>query len=78
MNLTQSILNYADSHGIKYSYPGPYRVTTEWLNIRTGPSTSTKIIGKLVGGDTVMIKDAVGKWYQVEQGWIHSDYLEAV
>ena len=78
MNLTQSILDYADNAGITHSYPGPYRVTTEWLNIRKFPGTgSVPIVGHLEEGDEVMVLDRVGSWCQIEQGWIYN-YLEAI
>ena len=78
MNLTQSIIDYSDNAGIKHSYPGPYVVMTEWLNIRQLPGAGkVPITGHLEEGDEVMVLDRIGSWCRIEQGWIY-DYLGAV
>lgn len=51
-------------------------VTTEDLNIRTGPSTSFQSVDTYQTGETVEILAQVGAWGYTEKGWIFMNYVE--
>ena len=54
------------------------------LNLRAGPGTERKILGKLSRGQEVMILETSGAWLRVKailggqiiEGWAHGDYIE--
>lgn len=52
------------------------------LNVRTGPSTNFKIIGKLKKGATVKATEKVDGWYKInyngQLGYISGDYVKVV
>ncbi len=57
-------------------------VSANTLNIRSQPSTSAKIVGKLQLGDAVTITATIqdSEWVRIEtqtckSGYVHSDYL---
>ena len=55
-------------------------VTSETLNVRSGPSQDEKAIGKLYQGDTVTITgQADNGWYQIdyfnEEGYVSGKYV---
>ncbi|WP_077318447.1 SH3 domain-containing protein [Virgibacillus proomii] len=48
-------------------------VTADVLNVRTGPATSKKVVGKLTRGTKVKVLSKIGDWYQIEfqgAGWV--------
>lgn len=49
------------------------------LNIRSAPSYSASIVGRLYGGETVVVRGTYGGWAAVEYSgavcWVHTDYL---
>ncbi len=49
------------------------------LNLRQGPGTNYKIIGKLSRGTRVEVLDRSGAWYKIKtgstQGYVHGDYI---
>lgn len=59
------------------------KVNTSALNLRSGASTSTGIIGVLYKGTSVTITGTSGDWYKVKvnvggtskSGYVHSDYI---
>ena len=55
-------------------------VNTDDLNIRTGPSASYSIIGKLQTGDKVEIVEKVSDWYKIKlnqgYGYVHGRYVD--
>lgn len=59
------------------------KVNTSALNLRSGASTSTGIIGVLYKGTSVTITGTSGDWYKVkvnvggrsQSGYVHSDYI---
>ena len=53
-------------------------VTTDELNIRTGPNTSFRNIGTYKKGETVMVLAQVDAWGYTEKGWVFITYLEPV
>ena len=55
-------------------------VTASTLNVRSGPSTSYSIIGKLKYGETVTVTRESGDWGYIaaEGGWCNLDYLTKV
>ncbi len=53
-------------------------VTTDDLNIRTGPDTSFQSVGSYKKGDTVEILAQVGAWGYTEKGWAFISYIEPV
>ena len=52
-------------------------VTTDHLNIRTGPNTSYRSTGTLLQGDTVEILAEVAGWGYTRQGWVFMSYVQA-
>lgn len=53
-----------------------------FLNLRTGPSTSYHVLGKMPHGSKVKVLATPGKWYKVRHdsgtvGWAHSAFLSA-
>lgn len=55
-------------------------VTTDVLNVRSGPSTNHSVIGKLYRGNTVEILQSSNGWHQVRlsngsTGWSSGDYI---
>ena len=53
----------------------PAKVTAVQLNVRSAPSISGNIIGRLSKGDDVCAYEQQGKWVRIEQGWISAKYL---
>ena len=51
-------------------------VTTDDLNVRTGPDTSFQSVGKHQKGDTVEVLAQVGSWGYTEQGWVFLSYVQ--
>jgi SH3-like domain-containing protein len=59
------------------------KANAEAINIRSGPGTSFKEVGKLAKGDKVTVVKAGGEWTQVKPtdkctGWVASSLLEVV
>lgn len=56
-----------------------YTVTASSLNVRSGPSTNTSVIGSLKNGAQVTINSVSGAWgsitYNGRTGYIHMDYV---
>lgn len=53
-------------------------VTTDDLNIRTGPNTSFRSIGSYGKDETIEILAQVGSWGYTEEGWVFVSYVEPV
>lgn len=53
-------------------------VTTDDLNIRTGPNTSFRSCGTFQKGETIEILAQVGSWGYTEKGWVFMNYVEQV
>ena len=53
-------------------------VTTDDLNIRTGPDTSFQSVGTLKKGESVHILAQVDRWGYTEKGWVSMIYIEEV
>lgn len=51
-------------------------VTTNNLNVRTGPDTSFMGVNSYMEGDAVQILAVVGGWGYTEEGWISMMYVE--
>ena len=51
-------------------------ITTNDLNVRTGPDTSYKRIGSYMEDDSVEILAIVNGWGYTEKGWISMMYVE--
>ncbi|WP_169823950.1 SH3 domain-containing protein [Bacillus marinisedimentorum] len=55
-------------------------VTADILNVRSGPSTSHSIVGKLKSGNAVAVHDVKNGWYKIKfgdlQGWIAGTYAK--
>ncbi|MBM3859232.1 MAG: hypothetical protein FJ395_06235 [Verrucomicrobia bacterium] len=52
------------------------------VNIRSGPGTNFKDVGKLAKGEKVSVVKVAGEWTQIKptpkcSGWVASEYLEA-
>ncbi len=58
---------------------GKYYVIASRLNARTGPSTSSRIIGALRYGSVVTVEKLNGDWayvsYKGYHGWVATQYL---
>ncbi|TPL90104.1 SH3 domain-containing protein [Mesorhizobium sp. B2-3-12] len=76
---TPSVAQYCE--GTVHGLSGRYNVATGsgFLAVRTGPNSSSRIIGQLFNGDHVEIFDRRGNWYQVEigggTGWANARWL---
>jgi uncharacterized protein YgiM (DUF1202 family) len=59
---------------ILYAYVNP-----DALNIRSGPSTSDKIIGQLSKDERIEVISNIGQWWKVKsaetEGFVVADYL---
>jgi SH3-like domain-containing protein len=58
------------------------KATGDAVNIRCGPGTNFKEVGKLAKGQKVDVVKAGGEWTQIKpipqcSGWVASDYLES-
>ena len=57
-------------------------VGTSQLNVRASANTSSAILGKLPVGQIIESLEQSGLWhkvkYQTKDGWVHSDYLQAI
>lgn len=58
------------------------KATGEAINIRSGPGTNFKDIGKLAKGQKADVVKTTGEWTQIKpttqcSGWVATDYLEA-
>ena len=54
------------------------KVTTEDLNIRTGPDTSFRSCGTYAKDEVIDVLALVGSWGYTEKGWIFMGYTEPV
>ena len=45
------------------------------LNIRTAPSTASKVVGSLRNGAKVTVLETKGHWCRIQKGWVSSTYL---
>jgi len=52
------------------------KVTTNNLNVRSGPDTTFKRVGGYMEDDTIQILAVVGGWGYTEKGWISMMYVE--
>ncbi len=85
-NSSKVYRSYEDASSIKkikLSNPnaiGSGSVTSSTLNVRSGPSTSNKIIGTLNINETIEILGKSNDWYKVDyngrQGYVTSSYLK--
>jgi uncharacterized protein YraI len=59
--------------------PGTRRVEADELNVRSGPSTRHRILGRLDQGTRVEEKQVRGAWARIEfkgrAGWVHRSFL---
>lgn len=53
-------------------------VTTEDLNIRSGPNTTYKKVGTYKQGEVVEVLTQIDTWAYTNKGWVFITYLEAV
>lgn len=53
-------------------------ITTDDVNIRTGPNTSFRSVGTYKKGDAVTILAQVDAWGYTEKGWVFITYVEPV
>ena len=51
-------------------------VTTNNLNIRSGPDTTYKRVGGYMENDTIQILAVIGGWGYTEKGWVSMMYVE--
>ena len=62
------------------SDPNKHVVTAQMLNVRSGPGMGNSIVAQLAQGTEVNIKNTVtgndgGKWYEIDQGYVLSNYI---
>lgn len=53
-------------------------ITTDDVNIRTGPNTSFQSVGTYKKGETVKILAQIDAWGYTEKGWVFITYVEPV
>jgi hypothetical protein len=51
------------------------QVTAQQLNIRSYPSTTGTVIGKLQKNDIVCAYNQTGNWIQIKKGWVGAKYV---
>ncbi|BAS29029.1 SH3 domain-containing protein [Limnochorda pilosa] len=55
-------------------------VTGARVNVREAPDLGAAVIGQVVRGDRVAVRDSWGGWYRIVSGgpagWMHGDFLE--
>ncbi|WDC84554.1 SH3 domain-containing protein [Caloramator sp. mosi_1] len=51
-------------------------MTASKLNIRSGASTSTKVVGYYTKGQVLDIIGQTGSFYKTSRGYIHSGYTK--
>lgn len=73
---------YVASEYVKNAAPitsGWGMVTTDELNIRSGPATSNEVVGKLIQGDVIAVTAKDGDWYKVSfgdnTGYVFGEFL---
>lgn len=53
-------------------------VTADILNLRSGPSTGYRIVGKLEAGSVIKVYEEIGNWLKISYnnltGYVHKDY----
>ena len=63
----------------QYASQTAHRVTTSWLNVRSGPGTGYGIVGGAPGDSWWAVIGSDGAWRQINYGggayWVHGDYL---
>lgn len=73
------IKDYLDVSSSADAALGEGTVTGNYVNIRSGPSTSNSVIGSRSKGDTLSVTGVSSNWYKVSlsgsTGYIRSDYL---
>lgn len=58
---------------------GKAKVTASLLNVRIGPSTNYKVIGRLPNGSIVDVVGIQEGWSKLKTGgWVSSEYLQEV
>ena len=55
-------------------------VTASVLNLRTGPSTQARVVGRLLRGQELVVQTTQGDWLEVSAGetgvgWVHGNYV---
>ena len=65
------------------SAAGLVTVSSGWLNVRSGPSTTSKTVSRLSQNSYVTLISRTGDWWKVEYakgsfGYCHADYLREV
>ncbi|PAF43131.1 SH3 domain-containing protein [Helicobacter sp. 11S02596-1] len=53
-----------------------YVVIPKSLNIRSEPDVSSKIVGKLIGGEAIKVESIQGDWAKVKNGWVLLNWLK--
>lgn len=72
------------SHGgyLRAVNHGVYEVTASSLNVRTGPSTRYRALGRLSRGNPVAVRASSGSWKKISfngrDAWVHGGYLRSV
>lgn len=60
----------------EYNMHNIFRITTNSLNIRKGPSTNFKIIGKYLKNNTFQVLTRDHSWGLTSKGWIYMKYVK--
>ncbi len=57
-----------------------YTVSSQTLNMRSGPNTQARVLTKLAAGDEVVLLEVEGTWWQVShdgmEGYVSSQYVK--
>lgn len=70
-----------EDYDLDTSSSGIYDVVNvnTYLNVRSAPSYTASVVGKVYGGETVVVRGTYGGWAAVEFDsavcWVHTDYL---
>ena len=70
---------YASTDYVSLNVKSTGTVTTNLLNIRSQPSSSSEVVGQLVYGDEVRLTGISGDWYEIllygDLRFVHKDYV---
>ena len=70
---------YASADYVTVNVKSVGTVTADLLNVRSGPSSDSAVVGLLARGDEVRLTGVSGNWYEIllfgQLRFVHSDYI---
>jgi SH3-like domain-containing protein len=59
-------------------------VTGDRVNVREGPGTTHRIVGRVIEGQVVVAREHSGEWYRIDpgggrpEGWVHGSFVHVL